>query len=149
MKVTQSCPTCFVTPWTVACQALLPMGFSRQEYWSGLPFPSPGDLPNPGIEPRSPALQEVSLPSEPPRKPCSLSFLQGIFPTQGWNPGLQHFRHVLYQLSYQGSPRILEWITCPFSSGSSWPRNQTGVSCIAGRFFTNWAIREALFFFLN
>ena len=47
----------FSTPWTVACQAPLSMGFSRQEYWSGLPFPSPGDLPNPGIEPRSPALE--------------------------------------------------------------------------------------------
>jgi len=52
------------TPWTVACQASLPMDFSRQEYWSGLPFPSPGDLPSPGIEPRSPALQADSLPSE-------------------------------------------------------------------------------------
>ena len=56
----------FVTPWTVACQAPLSMGFSRQEYWSGLPFPSPGDLSNPGIEPRSPTLQEDSLPAEPP-----------------------------------------------------------------------------------
>ena len=46
----------FATPWTVAYQAPLSMGFSRQEYWSGLPFPSPGDLPDPGIEPRSPAL---------------------------------------------------------------------------------------------
>ena len=54
----------FVTPWTVAHQAPLSMGFSRQEYWSGLPFPSPGDLPNPGIEPRSPALQADALPSE-------------------------------------------------------------------------------------
>ena len=51
----------FVTPWTVAYQAPLSMGFSRQEYWSGLPFPSPGDLPNPGIEPRSPALQADAL----------------------------------------------------------------------------------------
>ena len=58
------------TPWTVAYQALPSMGFSRQEYWSGLPFPSPGDLPNPGIEPRSPALQTDALPSEPPGKPC-------------------------------------------------------------------------------
>ena len=56
----------FATPWTVACQAPPSMGFSRQEYWSGLPFPSTGDLPNPGIEPRSPALQADSLPSEPP-----------------------------------------------------------------------------------
>jgi len=57
------------TPWTVAHQAPLSMGFSRQEYWSGLPFPYPGDLPNPGIEPRSPALQGDSLLSEPPWKP--------------------------------------------------------------------------------
>ena len=52
------------TPWTVAHQALLPIGFSRQEYWSGLPFPSPGDLPEPGIKPRSPALQADSLLTE-------------------------------------------------------------------------------------
>ena len=62
--VAKSCLT-LVTPWTVAHQAPLPMGFSRQEYWSGLPFPSPGDLPDPGIEPRSPALQADSLPTEP------------------------------------------------------------------------------------
>ena len=55
-----------MTSWTVAYQAPLSMGFSRQEYWSGLPFPSPGDLPDPGIEPRSPALQADSLPSDPP-----------------------------------------------------------------------------------
>ena len=52
-----SCVRLFVTPWTVAYQAPLPMGFSKQEYWSGLPFPSPRDLPDPGIEPRSSALQ--------------------------------------------------------------------------------------------
>ena len=56
----------FVTPWTVAYQAPLSMGFSRQEYWSGLPFPSPGDLPNPGIEPGSPAFQADALTSQPP-----------------------------------------------------------------------------------
>ena len=59
----------FVTPRTVAYQASPPLGFSKQEYWSGLPFPSPGDLPDPGIEPRSPALQADALPSEPPGKP--------------------------------------------------------------------------------
>ena len=59
------------TPWTVAHQAPLSMGFSRQEYWSGLPFPSPGDLPDPGIEPRSPALQADALPSEPPVIPSN------------------------------------------------------------------------------
>ena len=58
----------FATPWTIAHQAPLSMEFSRQEYWSGLPFPSPGYLPNPGIEPRSPALQADTLPSEPPGK---------------------------------------------------------------------------------
>ena len=55
-------------PWTVAYQASLSVGFSRQEYWSGLPFPSPGDLPDPGIKPRSPTLQANTLPSEPPGK---------------------------------------------------------------------------------
>ena len=74
----------------------------------------------------------------------SFSLLQGIFPTQGSNPGFLHCRQILYQLSHKGSPRILEWVAQPFSSRSSWPRNWTGVSCIAGKFFTNWAIREAL-----
>ena len=62
---TKLCQT-FVTPWTVACQAPLSMGFSKQEYWSGLPFPYPRDLPNPGIEPRSPAFQADFLPTELP-----------------------------------------------------------------------------------
>ena len=73
----------------------------------------------------------------------SCSVLQGIFPTQGLNPGLPHCRWILYQLSHKGSPRILEWVAYPFSSRSSQPRNQTGVSCIAGGFFTSWAMREA------
>ena len=59
----------FATPWTIAYQAPPSMGFSRQEYWSGLPFPSPGDLPNPGIEPGSLAFQADALTSELPRKP--------------------------------------------------------------------------------
>ena len=73
----------------------------------------------------------------------SLSLLQGIFPTQGSNPGLPHCRQILYQLSHQGSLRILEWVVYPFSRGSSWPRNWTRVSCIASIFFTSWATREA------
>ena len=73
----------------------------------------------------------------------SLSLLQRILPTQGSNPGLLHCRWILYQLSHKGSPRILDWVAYPFSSISSQPRNQTWVSCIAGGFFTNWAIREA------
>ena len=59
----------FVTPWIVAHQALLSMGFSRQEYWSGLPFPPPGDLPNPGTEPASPALASGFFTTEPPGLP--------------------------------------------------------------------------------
>ena len=74
----------------------------------------------------------------------SCSLLQGIFPTQGLNSGLLHCRQILCQLSFHGSPRILEWVTYPFFSGSSWPRHQTGVSCITSRFFTSWVIREAL-----
>ena len=69
----------FVTAWTVARQAPLSMGFSRQEYWSGLPFPSPGGLPNPGIEPGSAALQADALSSEPPGKSINLNPSQ-IFP---------------------------------------------------------------------
>ena len=102
-----SCVRLFMTPWTVAYQAPPSMGFSRQEYWSGLPFPSPRDLPNP------------------------------------WsNPDLLHCRQIFYQLSHKGSSRILEWVAYPFSSGSSWLRNWTRVSCIGGRFFTNWAISK-------
>ena len=88
VRVTQLCPTLLGTVQS--------MGFSRPEYWSGEPFPSPGDLPSSGIESRSPALQANSFPAEP----------------QGW-------------------------VAYPFSSGSSRPRNQTGVSCIAGRFLSN------------
>ena len=74
---------------------------------------------------------------------CSCSLLRGIFPTQGSNPGLSHCRWILYQLSHQGSPGILEWVGCPSSRGSSWPWNRTGVSCMAGGFFTSWDAREA------
>ena len=70
--VTKSCLT-LATPKTVACQAPLFMGFIRQEYWSALPFPSPGDLLNPGIESRSPALQAVSLPTEPREDSVTIS----------------------------------------------------------------------------
>ena len=70
----------------------------------------------------------------------SLSLLQGIFLTQGSKPGLPHCRWFLYQLSHKGSPRMLERVAYPFSSGPSWPRNHAGVSCLTGRFFTSWAI---------
>ena len=103
-----SCVRLCATPWTVDYQAPSSMGFSRQEYWSGLPFPSPGDLPNPGIKPGSPALQANSVPAEPPEKPTntgvgSLFLLQWIFPTQESNQGLLHCSQILYQWSHQGS----------------------------------------------
>ena len=69
----------------------------------------------------------------------SLFLLQGIFLTQGSNPGLPLHRQILYQLSHQGNPIILKWVAYPFSSRSFWPRNWTRVSCIAGGFFTSWA----------
>ena len=98
-----------VTLWTIAHQALCPWRFSRQEYWSRLPCPPPGNLPNLGIEPRSPMLQVDSLPSESQGKPNntgmgSLALLQEIFLTQESNWGLLHCRWILYQLNYQGSP---------------------------------------------
>ena len=123
VKVTQSCltlcdPIDSATPWTVACQVLLSMEFSRQEYWSRLPCPFPGDLPDPGIKPvslKSPALAreffttsttwEAPVWNSPGKNPgvsCH-SLLQGIFPTQGLKLGLLHFKHILYCLSHQGS----------------------------------------------
>ena len=90
------------------------MEFSRPEYWSGWSFPSAGDLPNPGIKPRSPSLQADSLPVEPQGKPKntgmgSLPLLQWIFLTQELNWGLLHCRQILCQLSYQGSPKYKLW----------------------------------------
>ena len=99
MSVAQACPARLLCPW----------GFSRHEYWSGFPCLPPGDLPHPGIKPRSPTLQVDSYASEPPGKPKntgvgSLFLLQGIFPTQESNRGLLHFRQILYQMSYLGRP---------------------------------------------
>ena len=97
--------------------------FARQEYWNELPCPPPRDLPNGGIQPRSPASQADSLPAEPQGKPKntgagSLSLLQGIFPTQESNQGLLHCRWILYQLSYQGSPAV----ACPQACLSNKPK---------------------------
>ena len=96
----------FATPWTIQSTE-----FSRPEYWCGYPFPSPEDLPNQGIKPKSPTLQADSLPAEPQRKPKnigvgSLCSLQWISLTQELNWGLLHCRQILYQLNYQGSPII-------------------------------------------
>ena len=107
-----SCVQLFATPWTIDHQVPLFMQLSRQEYWSVLLCPPPGDLCNPEIKPRSPTLQVDSLPAEPPGKPKntgvgSLSLLQGIFFTQEQYQGLLPCRRILYQLSYQGSPRMV------------------------------------------
>ena len=115
--------------------------------WVAFPFSRGSSQPR--DQTQSPTLQVDSLPAEPQGKPKdtgvgSLSLLQLIFRTQESNQGLLHSRWILYQLSYQGSPRILEWVAYPFSKGSSQPRNQTGASCIAGRFFTSWATRILL-----
>ena len=86
-----------------------------------------------------------SVHGDSPGKNTRVGFhalLQGILLTQSLNLGLPHCRRILYQLSFQGSPKILEWVAYLFSRGSSWPRNWTRVSCIAGRFFTSWAVRE-------
>ena len=105
VKVAQWCPTlCDPMDYTIH-------GILQARILKWVTIPSPGDLPNPGIKPRSPALQADSLPAEPQGKPKNtgvgiLSLLQQIFPTQELNWGLPHFRQILYQQSYQGSPHI-------------------------------------------
>ena len=99
----------FVTPWTVARQAPLSMGILQARILEWVAIPSPGSQTNPGIKPRSPALQADALPSEPPGKPKntrvgSLSLLQRIFQIQVSNQGILNCRQILYQLSYQRSP---------------------------------------------
>ena len=131
----------FVTPWTVACQAPLSLEFSRQEYFSGLPLPPPGDLSDPVIKPMSsvsPALQVDSSPAEPSGKPhiitqscLTLCDPMDCSPPGSYVPGILQ-------------ARILEWVDIPFSRGSSQRRDQTQVSCIAGRCFMVWATRKAL-----
>ena len=141
----------YATPWTVAHQVPPSMGFSRQEYWSGLPFPSPGDLPDPGIEPRSPALQADALTSEPPGKPWWLFFLFFSRAAVNQSLSLVGFLKLCIGLLYtpisevaQLCPtvcdvmdcslphssvhgifqaRVLEWVAISFSRGSSRPRD--------------------------
>ena len=108
-----SCVQFFATPRTVAYQSPQSMGFSRQEYWNGLPFPSSVDLPDPGIKPGSPALQAAALPSEPPGKPPNIYLLCWVLvvacgllvPQLGIKPGLPALEAQGSQLlDHQGSP---------------------------------------------
>ena len=127
VKVAQLCPI-LCDPMN---QMVWSVEFSRPEYWSAQPFPYPEYHPNPEIKPRSPALQGDSLPAEPPEKPKntgvgSLPLHQGIIPTQGSNTGLPNCREILYQLSHQGNPRILEWVAYPFSRDLPNPGIQAG-----------------------
>ena len=104
------------------------------------------------VTPRSPPGSSVQgdSPGKNTEVGCH-TLLQGIFPTQGSNPGLLHCRQILYHLSHQGKPISTEVgnLAYPFSRGSSQPRNWTKVSCIAGAFFTSWATREARRFILE
>ena len=162
----------FATLWTVAHQASLSMGFSRQEYWSGLPCPPPGNLPYPGIEPGFPALQVDSLLSESWEKPYGSMheskiqergqvwcLLFGNLLSSGSSSNWKS-ESIVTQLcptlcdpmdcsppgfSIHGifQARILEWVAISFSRRSSGPRDWTQVSQIAGRLFTVWVTRES------
>ena len=91
------------------------------------------------------SLPGTSVHGDSPGKNTGVGYhflFQGIFPTQGSNPCLPHSRQILYHLRHQGSPWILEGEACAFFRVSSWPRNRTRVSCIAGSYFTSWATRE-------
>ena len=118
------------TLWMVAHQAPLSLEFPRQEYWSGLPFLSPGDLPNPGIKPGSPALQAGALPSEPHGSPSEVAQSCPTLcdPMDCRLPGSSV--HGISQA------RVLEWVAISFSRVSSQTRNRTLVSRTVGRRFT-------------
>ena len=123
-----------VTLWTVASQAPLSMAFPRKEYWSGLPFPSPGDLLNPGIKPMSPALSGRFFTTQFSSVAQSCQTLCNSMDCS--QPGSSV--HGIFQI------RIGEWIVISFFRWSSRPRNQTQISHIAGRLFTIWVTREVL-----
>ena len=127
-----------MTPWTVACQAPLSMEFSRQEYWNGLPFPSPGDLPSAVIEPGSPALQADSLPSEPPGKPqaCEVeNQIKGLTRKTPWKfPGENfHRKNTFYP--HAKAPGLCIWLYKPPGAACS------TVMCFSG-FSTHMGVLE-------
>ena len=125
-----------MTPWTVAHQAPLSMGFSRQEYWSGLPLPSPGDLPSPGIEPGLPHCRQTLyyLSHQGSSKWNRSVMSNSLCPMNCRPPGSSV--HGIFQA------RVLEWVTISFSRGSSLPRDRTQVSHIVSRHLTVWATKQ-------
>ena len=138
----------FATPWTVAHQAPPSMGFSRQEYWSGLPFPS-GNLPNPGIELRSPAFQADALTSEPPGNLDLYSYL--FLKMRVKSLSCVRLFATSWTVAHQAPPsmgfsRQEYWSGFPFPSPGDLPNVgiEPGASCIPGRRFNLWATREAL-----
>ena len=130
MKWSSSVVSDSATPWTVAHQASPSMGFSWQEYWSRLPFPSPGDLPNTGIKPRSPALQADALTLWA-TKEVQIGLVKWKSRPALCNPMDSRVHGIL-------QARILElWVAFPFSRRSSQAKDRTQVSHIAGGFFTS------------
>ena len=135
----------FVTLWTVAHQALLSIGFSRQEYWSGLPCTPPGDLPDPVIKPESltfPALADRFFTT-------SATWEAHSFIIQLQNIWLKNWRSESHSVTFDSLytvhgilQALVKWVVFPFSRGSSQPKDQTQVSSIADWFFTRWATRE-------
>ena len=125
-----------MTSWTVTRQAPLSVRFPRQEYWSGLPFPSPGDLPNAGIELMSPALAGRVFTTEPPGSPIQNMKVK-VLVAQSCLTLCDPMDYSLPGSSVHGilRARILEKVAILFSRESSQRRDQTQVSCIAGRFF--------------
>ena len=132
--------------WTVAHQGPLSMEFFRQAYWSRLPFPTPGDFPDPGIEPESFVSSAYSLPLAPTGKPHN-GMGSWLVPTVSSKHFIQREVKVAQLCLTLCDPvdytvhgilqvRILEWVAVPFSRGSCQPRDRTQVSCIAGGFFT-------------
>ena len=124
-EVTQSCPI-FCNPWTVACQAPPSMGFSKQEYWNGLPFPSPGDLPDQGIEPKSPIFWEDSLSAEPQGKPIyTYTYILTYFFSWWWLSSVWLFvipQTVARQASLcKGFSKQEYWNGLPFPSAGDLP----------------------------
>ena len=145
--VNKSYPTLLWSPWTVAYQAPLSMGFPRPEYWNGLPFPPPGDLPDPKMELTSPVTPELAggfFTTEPTGKP-SLCFSQSVSSVTQSCPTLCDPTDCsLPTSSVHGisQARTLEWVVISVSRGSSQPRDQTQVSCLGRQILYHWASRE-------